>query len=346
MGFEATSKADAGWGHAQVDASDGLYTFDLSFADGESHANVYERLHYLVDRGWFDAQAAYLTVQLFVLNGEYGLFNQVEFLFEITRVGSVLPRIESSFQVRATYTRACVRVRLPASPLSGVFGCPFMIRTAPSAWMGRRCVERRLRTGGTVIHSSQPTNDATTNQAISVDPYADPVMGIFAYMLEALWVVMIISLVVSEVGEMREFCLERSPKRRCVDAYCSGYWSGTAGLWNIIDWAQVRNTVHLRVCLRRVCVCHVSVRAGVRLLVFTRLVCPCSVVGVLRVLRVLRVCVCMCVRACAGSMATLCPIKQTTNKRTIHHSGGHHAGQHGLLAVHRGVDAVRAGADH
>lgn len=147
-----------------------MFELDLS---SENQTHVYERFHYLIDRGWFDAHTSFVTIQFFLLNGELGLFNQVDFLFEVTRAGSVQPRLPSCFQ------------------------------------------------------------------AISVDPYSDPVLGTIAYLLEAVWVVMIVSLVVSEVGEMREFCQERSPRRRCCDAYCSGYWSGTAGLWNMIDWAQV-----------------------------------------------------------------------------------------------------------
>ena len=82
-----------------------------------------------------------------------------------------------------------------------------------------------------------------TLQAICVDPYSEPIVGIVLWLLEALWVVMIVILIISEVGEMREFCNERGPKRKCIDAYCKGYWGGSAGLWNLVDWAQVVITV-------------------------------------------------------------------------------------------------------
>jgi len=91
-GFVATQTA---WSEGE---SGYMYTFDLNFQEPQSV--VYDRFRYLVDRGWFDDEATFLTIQLFLLNAELGLFNQVEFVFEIERSGSVSPRQEFVFQVR------------------------------------------------------------------------------------------------------------------------------------------------------------------------------------------------------------------------------------------------------
>lgn len=69
-----------------------LPSFEVLFDASQSKDEILAQLQYLKQREWIDKQTKYLQLLFAVYNGEYGTYMAVNFLWEINRGGSVIPR--------------------------------------------------------------------------------------------------------------------------------------------------------------------------------------------------------------------------------------------------------------